>query len=96
MIGAGYVAAAAQLLSVLAVPMFLLPLWVLGAAITFRYPTLWDEALVNERRRIVPLEVRRGCARDSPTGVACRATTGAAAVDRALAGVHSARLTDAR
>jgi hypothetical protein len=38
MIGAGYVAAAAQLLSVLAVPMFLLPLWVLGAAITFRYP----------------------------------------------------------
>lgn len=38
MIGAGYVAATAQLLSVFAVPMILLPLWVLGAAITFRIP----------------------------------------------------------
>lgn len=36
MSGAGYVVASAQLLSFLSVPMLLLPLWVLGAAMTFR------------------------------------------------------------
>jgi len=36
MTGVGYVVASAQLLSFYSVPMLLLPLWVLGAAITFR------------------------------------------------------------